>query len=91
MFGRSAEHACERTAKGDNFIAEGYTRTVNYEREDGQAVESEEFVAKKIGHDAARTRYEVDRSPRMSINREIPSFESPAYSTPAASASGLAL
>lgn len=91
MFGRSAEHAYERMAKGDNFIAEGYTRTVNYEREDGQAVESEEFVAKKIGHDAARTRYEVDRSPRTSINRETPSFESPAYSAPAASASGLSL
>lgn len=52
MFGRPAEHAYERMVKGDNFIAEGYTRTVNYEREDGQAVQSEEFVAKKIGHDA---------------------------------------
>lgn len=63
MFGRSAERATERFAKGDNFIAEGYQRPVSYER-DGQNVESEEFVAKRIGHDAARTRYEVDRSPR---------------------------
>ncbi|RAF18438.1 single-stranded DNA-binding protein, partial [Burkholderia multivorans] len=37
MFGRSAEHAHDRFTKGDNFIAEGYTREVNYER-DGQAV-----------------------------------------------------
>ena len=28
---------------------------------DGQAVESEEFTARKIGHDTARTRDEVDR------------------------------
>lgn len=64
MFGRSAERAAERFVKGDNFIAEGYQRPVSYEC-DGQNVESEEFVAKRIGHDAARTRYEVDRSPRQ--------------------------
>lgn len=68
MFGRSAERAAERFAKGDNFIAEGYQRPVSYER-DGQNVESEEFVAKRIGHDAARTRYEVDRSPRQAASR----------------------
>ncbi|MCA0437835.1 MAG: single-stranded DNA-binding protein [Actinobacteria bacterium] len=77
MFGRSAEHAHARFAKGDNFIAEGYTREVNYER-GGQAVESQEFVAKKIGHDAARTRYEVDRTPRRAAEREAPGFEPPA-------------
>lgn len=63
MFGKSAEHAAERFAKGDNFIADGYVRTSTYEKEGGM-VESEEFVASRIGHDAARTRYEVDRSPR---------------------------
>lgn len=68
MFGRSAERAAERFAKGDNFIAEGYQRPVSYER-DGQNVESEEFVAKRIGHDAARTKYEVDRSYRQAASR----------------------
>lgn len=63
MFGRSAEHTSARFAKGDNFLAEGYQRPVSYER-DGQTVEGEEFVAKRIGHDTARTRYDVDRSPR---------------------------
>ncbi|RAA68478.1 single-stranded DNA-binding protein [Burkholderia multivorans] len=77
MFGRSAEHAHDRFTKGDNFIAEGYTREVNYER-DGQAVESEEFVAKKIGHDTARTRYEVDRTPRRAAaERDAAAFEPP--------------
>lgn len=78
MFGRSAEHAHARFAKGDTFVAEGYTRPVNYER-DGQPVESEEFVAKKMGHDLARTRYEVDRSPR----RGGPGQDAPARNTAA--------
>lgn len=77
MFGRPAEHAHDRFTKGDNFIAEGYTREVNYER-DGQAVESEEVVAKKIGHDTARTRYEVDRTPRRAAaERDAAAFEPP--------------
>lgn len=69
MFGRSAERLSSRFSKGDNFLAEGYVRPVNYERE-GQAVESEEFVAKRMGHDAVRTRYDVDRSPRTAVARE---------------------
>ena len=76
MFGRSAEHAHANFAQGDNFVAEGYTRPVNYER-NGQAIEGEEFIAKKIGHDAARTRYEVDRTPRNSAGRDAAAYESP--------------
>ncbi|TAM70262.1 MAG: single-stranded DNA-binding protein [Microbacteriaceae bacterium] len=59
----TAERAHERFAKGDSFVAEGYTHSFEYER-DGQTVQGEEFVAKKIGHDLARTSYDVDRSPR---------------------------
>lgn len=59
----TAERAMARFAKGDSFVAEGYTHTYPIER-DGQPVEAEEFVAKKIGHDLARTNYEVDRSRR---------------------------
>ena len=83
MFGRSAELANERFIKGDNFIAVGYHRPVSYERE-GQAVESDEFVAKRIGHDAVRTRYDVDRSPRRGAGQDAPArersrtFDSPA-------------
>ena len=91
MFGRSAEHAHARFAKGDNFIAEGYTRDVNYER-DGQNVEGEEFVAKKLGHDTARTRYEVDRSPRHpAAEREAAGFEAPQRPAPAALSASLSL
>ena len=91
MFGRSAEHAHDRFTKGDNFIAEGYTREVNYER-DGQAVESEEFVAKKIGHDTARTRYEVDRTPRRAAaERDAAAFEPPSRSAQAPQSSAIGL
>ena len=90
MFGRSANHAHDRFRKGDNFIAEGYTRSVNYER-DGQAVESEEFTARKIGHDTARTRYEVDRAPRKvaaqeTVQREQERAFDPPVSRPTTSA-----
>lgn len=86
MFGHSAELADERFTKGDNFIAEGYQQPVSFER-DGQPVEGEEFVAKRIGHDVVRTRYDVDRSPRKVAGQEAPAreqsraFESPAQRT----------
>lgn len=59
----TAERAYERLQKGDSFVAEGYAHAFDHER-DGQTVESEEFVAKKIGHNLARTTYEVDRTRR---------------------------
>ncbi|TFD63762.1 single-stranded DNA-binding protein [Cryobacterium sp. Hb1] len=59
----TAERALTRFAKGDSFVAEGYVRTFQIER-DGEAIEREEFVAKKIGHDLARTNYHVDRTHR---------------------------
>lgn len=76
MYRRSAERAHEQFAKGDNFVAEGYVHAYDYER-DGQTIEGEKFVAKKLGHDTARTRYEVDRAPRAerSVQREQPTFE----------------
>ncbi|WP_415853349.1 single-stranded DNA-binding protein [Sinomonas sp. G460-2] len=65
----TAERAHERLAKGDSFVAEGYAHTFEHER-DGQTVESEEFVAKKIGHNLARTTYEVDRTRRAQAAAE---------------------
>jgi single-strand DNA-binding protein len=59
----TADRALDRFAKGDSFVAEGYVRNFQVER-DGEVVEREEFVAKKIGHDLARTNYEVDRARR---------------------------
>lgn len=59
----TAERALTRFAKGDSFVAEGYVRSFQVERE-GEVIEREEFVAKKIGHDLARTNYDVDRARR---------------------------
>ena len=61
----AAEQGAERLAKGDNIIADGRVRDYSYER-NGQRYEGEEFIATRIGHDLARTRYDVDRSPRRS-------------------------
>ena len=65
----TAERALTRFAKGDSFVAEGYVRTFQVER-DGEVVAREEFVAKKIGHDLARTNYEVDRARRAAVAAE---------------------
>ena len=70
MFRKSAELAHEQFRKGDNFIAEGETRT--YTGDDG--TEREQFVASRIGHDNNITRYTVDR---RSPERETPQHEAP--------------
>ena len=72
----TADRALTRFAKGDSFVAEGYVRTFQVER-DGEVLDREEFVAKKIGHDLARTNYEVDRARRTSVasEREAPMTE----------------
>lgn len=80
----TAERAHDRFAKGDSFVAEGYTHPFEYEC-DGQTVQGEEFVAKKIGHDTARTSYDVDRSPRAS--RAAAEQEAPAPAASRATAS----
>jgi len=63
MFRASAERAADMFAKGDRFVAAGYVREYAYER-DGQHASGDEFVATTIGHDTARSRYTVDRTPR---------------------------
>ena len=73
-FRATAERAHERFAKGDSFVAEGYVHPYTSER-DGQSTDVEEFVAKKIGHDAARTRYQVDRTPRNGVGRDAATYE----------------
>ena len=61
-FKKTAERAHARLAKGDKFVAEGYIREYERTGPDGETVKAEEFVAKKLGHDVARTSYDVDRS-----------------------------
>lgn len=60
LFERTAEKAYERLRKGDRFVASGYVHEYEVQN-DGESVVREEFVARKIGHDLARTPYEVTR------------------------------
>ncbi|MGE9809604.1 single-stranded DNA-binding protein [Janibacter sp. G1551] len=84
LFRASAERAHERFKKGDSFVAEGYVREYETTR-DGEQIQAEQFVAKKIGHDTARTRYDVDRTPRTpapQLDQNAPTQEAPARETP---------
>lgn len=65
VFRRSGENAAERFRKGDKFVAEGYLHAYTVTDDDGMMSGREEFVATKIGHDLAVTRYTVDRTPRV--------------------------
>lgn len=63
MFNKTAERAYDRFAVGDQFVASGYIHT--YERERlGRSETVEQFVARRIGHDTARTSYTVERDPQ---------------------------
>lgn len=64
MYRRTAERAYQQFAKGDSFIAEGYVHPYSYER-DGQTVTGEEFVAKRLGHDVARSTYTLEHTRRQ--------------------------
>lgn len=51
LFKSSAERAYARFRVGDQFVASGYVHEYEFER-DGTTVQREEFVARRIGHDA---------------------------------------
>jgi len=76
---KTAERAHARFVKGDKFVAEGYTREYDSANAEGEPVKAEEFVAKKIGHDLARTNYQVTRSRRTGATqgRETPAVQAP--------------
>lgn len=61
-YAKTAERAYGRFRVGDNFVASGYINEYQVER-NGHTEAREEFVARRVGHDVARTRYDVDRSP----------------------------
>lgn len=69
-FRAAAVRGFERLAKQDYFVAQGQLDTYT----DGDTgVQQSRFVANRLGHDLARTRYEVERTPRRSgIGQEGP-------------------
>jgi len=63
VFHESTQRARTRFRPGDAFVASGHINTYDVAR-DGQTIQREEFVARRLGHDAARTRYKVARTRR---------------------------
>lgn len=69
QFGKSAERSADRFIKGDDIIAQGYTR--EYTRDvNGTERTDEQFVAKRIAHDPNVTDYTVDRRPAAERSAE---------------------
>lgn len=68
-FKGAAVHGAEKLAKHDRFLAHGYLDTYA-DKETGE--DKVRFVATRLGHDLARTDYEVDRAPRRDIGIEAP-------------------
>jgi single-strand DNA-binding protein len=71
----AAREIYARFRPGDSFIAAGYVHEYEVERPIGSVVR-EEFVARKIGHDANRTSYDVVR-PSTAVPPERPAVEAP--------------
>ena len=70
IFNDTALTAYERFNKGDSFLASGYIHEYEIES-NGTTVIRDEFVARRIGHDTQRTKYEVRR-------RQVAPAETPA-------------
>lgn len=79
-YAKTAEHAYSKFKVGDNFVASGYISEYEVDR-NGQAEAREEFVARRIGHDLARTKYDIDRTPSRQLdppNADLPTAKEPA-------------
>lgn len=63
LYNATAKRAKARLRKGDVFVASGRVHQYTVVRNEGPQVR-EEFVARRIGHDLARTRYSLDRRRR---------------------------
>jgi single-strand DNA-binding protein len=85
MFDRTAERAYSRFKPGDRIITSGYIHEYEQERPGEPSEIREQFVARRIGHDCAWTRYVVDRTPAK--QPEPPSNEMTVVNDPARAAS----
>lgn len=84
LFDRAAERAYPAFRTGDEIVASGYVHEYEQDHPHAPSEIREQFVARQIGHDCARTRYIVDRSP--ATRHEPPNATTPGVGrTPAAS------
>ncbi|KFI81940.1 single-stranded DNA-binding protein [Bifidobacterium psychraerophilum] len=76
-FRAAAVRGFERLAKQDYFVAQGQLDT-SVDKDTG--VQRTRFIASRLGHDLARTRYEVDRTPRhTSVGQEAPARDAATF------------
>lgn len=78
-FKGAAVRGAEKLAKHDRFLAHGYLDTYP-DRETGE--EKVRFIANRLGHDLARTDYEVDRAPEHGVGIDALD-QAPQQQTPA--------
>lgn len=79
-FRAAAVRGFERLAKQDYFVAQGQLDTT-VDKDTG--VQRTRFIASRLGHDLARTRYEVDRTPRRTgIGQETPAHDAVPFQAP---------
>ncbi|GAA1813673.1 MULTISPECIES: single-stranded DNA-binding protein [Brevibacterium] len=71
-FDGAATHGYEQLAKNDWVIAQGRIRE---NTNPNTGVTEEQFIANRLGHDLARTTYEVDRTPQPTAERRGPERE----------------
>jgi single-strand DNA-binding protein len=74
-FESTARETYARFRKGDSFVASGYVHEYEVERPGERGVIKEEFVARKIGHNANKTAYDVQR--RQLEPAPVPPTQSP--------------
>ena len=75
-FESTARETYARFRKGDSFVASGYIHEYEVESRDGASVIKEEFVASKIGHNANKTDYVVQRGRHAAAERPLTPFPS---------------
>ncbi len=76
-FESTARETYARFRKGDSFVASGYIHEFEVERREGPSVIKEEFVARKIGHNASRTDYVVQRARHTAPERPLTPVPNP--------------
>ena len=70
-FESTARETYARFRKGDSFVASGYIHEYEVESRDGASMIKEEFVARKIGHNANKTEYVVQRGRHAAPERPL--------------------
>jgi single-stranded DNA-binding protein len=77
VFESTARETYARFRPGDFFVASGYVHEYPIDNRDGTVIK-EEFVARKIGHNANKTNYVVQRDHRTAAEPTLASVPPPA-------------